>query len=263
MTYRSLLPFAAVFLFSAPALAAPKADLAVTVTPPSGIHVYENGTYTVKVSNVGNKNASNVSLTIYLPLTHTSPTVYVMGTLGAHDSRCTLSGNNYTCALGTINHGSFTNVSFDIALPYSTAPLDFDFAASTTTTETNFSNNTADHTASLLTYPVTMSPPETAINRHCTGTGLTSFFECELFPSSISSHTTILEAGGSITFVGAPPGFTGTWTQSASDRLQFQYFDNGNLAATFDGRGVGGDCFEGRTTFPGSAYMSMYEVCLQ
>ena len=36
-----------------------------------------------------------------------------------------------------------------------------------------------------------------------------------------------------------------------------------DLVAEFDGYGVDGNCFEGKTTFPGSTYMSMYEVCLQ
>ena len=59
-------------------------------------------------------------------------------------------------------------------------------------------------------------------------------------------------------------GYTGTWWQTSPDRLQFQYVDtSGATVATFDGRGVGGPCFEGKTTFPGSLYMSMYEVCLQ
>jgi hypothetical protein len=264
MTHRSIFPLAtAALLTSAPAYAAPVADLAVSISPPAGVHVYETGHYDVTVSNVGNKNASSVSLLIQLPETNTSPNVYILGTLGARDARCSVAGTSLSCSLGTIARNASTTVYFEIALPYSSAPLVIDAGASTTTQESNLSNNDAQHVAAPLTYGVTMSPPEAAINRHCTGQGLTSFFECELFPSSISSHETIFEAGGSITFVDAPPTFTGTWTQVSADRLQFQYFDDGVLAASFDGRGVGGDCFEGPTTFPGSPYMSMYEVCLQ
>ena len=73
---------------------------------------------------------------------------------------------------------------------------------------------------------------------------------------------TIVNADGSITFVGAGPEFTGTWWQATSDRLQFRYFEDGLQVAAFDGRGVNGDCFEGATTF-GGPYMSMYQVCLQ
>src|SRR5262245_61068998 len=47
MNHRMILSFAAVFLASKAALAAPKADLAVSISPPSGVHVYESGHYTV------------------------------------------------------------------------------------------------------------------------------------------------------------------------------------------------------------------------
>ncbi len=98
---------------------------------------------------------------------------------------------------------------------------------------------------------------------HCTGgASLTSFFECELFPSSISSHETIFDAGGTITFIAAPAGYTGTWTHPPSqNRLQFDYADGTGVVATFDGRGVDAKCFEGKTVFRGSPYVSLYEVC--
>lgn len=101
-------------------------------------------------------------------------------------------------------------------------------------------------------------------NSHCTGQPtLSSYFECRLFPSSISSHQTQFNSDGSITFIGAPATFTGSWTYTAAqNRLQFQYFDGGNLVATFDGRGVNSRCAEGRTTFtPDNGYLSLYEVC--
>lgn len=94
-----------------------------------------------------------------------------------------------------------------------------------------------------------------------TGTGLTSFFECTLFPSSISSHDTVFNADQTISFPGAAANYTGTWSQPSADRLVFSYFEDGLLVASFDGRGVNSNCFEGKTIFPGSAYVSMYEVC--
>lgn len=254
-----LLVASAVFLLSAPAFAA--AVLTVNIAPPAGVHVYETGRYNVSVSNTGNQTSTAATLTIQLPLTRTSPTVAIMGQLGARDSRCALSGTRLTCNLGTINRGTSKAVFFDIALPYSAAPLDFSFRASTTTAETNLTNNNLAHTAAPLTYALPVIPPVNITNRHCTGIGLTAFFECELFPSSIASHNTVFNADHTIT-IPAAPTYTGTWTQPAPDRLQFQYFNGATLVVSFDGRGVDGRCFHGMTTFPGSTYVSAYEVCM-
>lgn len=260
--YRSSFAFfLAAALLGSSAHATSVADLVVTLAPPTGAHVFENGRYTVTVRNAGNRNASAVSLVIDLPATHTSPQVFVMGDLGARDSRCALSGTRLTCNLGTINRNTSKAVYFDIALPYSAAPLNFSFRASTTTAETSLANNNLAHTAAPLTYPLTVIPPVNITNRHCTGTGLTAFFECELFPSSIASHNTVFNADHTITIPDAPT-YTGTWTQPTPGRLQFQYFNGTTLVASFDGRGVDGRCFHGMTTFPGSTYVSAYEVCM-
>jgi uncharacterized repeat protein (TIGR01451 family) len=260
MIFRSLAALS-VLLVSSSAYAA--ADLSLSMSPPPAKYVYESGTYNLVVSNIGNKTANNVSMTIQLPETNTSPQVYVMGTLGTFDARCTRSGSVLTCALGSMGRNTSKTVFFNIALPYSTEPIVIDGTVSTSSNENTLANNGVSHTASLLTYDVVMAPPEYAVNSHCTGIGLSSYFECTLFPSSISSHDTIFEAGGTISFVGAPPNYTGTWSQPAADELIFDYFEDGQLAATFEGRGVSSSCFEGMTTFPGSPYMSMYHVCLQ
>lgn len=262
MNHRSIFAFAAVLLAAAPAHAAPKTDLTVAINAPSGTHVYESGHYTVQVSNLSNRNAGSVVLTIQLPVTHTTP-VHIMGTLGARDSRCAVSGTKLVCSLGSVGAFSNKTVFFDITFPHSAAALDIDASVTTTTQESNYGNNSARHTASPLTYPVTMSPPDAAVNQHCTGQGLTSYHECTLFPSSISSHDTVFNGDGSISFPGAPPEYTGSWSQPAADRLHFEYFELGTLVATFEGYGVSPTCFEGPTTFPGSTYMSMYRVCLQ
>ena len=239
-------------------------DLAVSLTPPSVLRVYQAGSFNVRVRNLGNKHAYDVSLTIQLPRTATSPTVSVMGTLGAFSSRCTRVTTTLVCSLGTVNRNRSDSVFFEIALPYSTAPIAIDATASTSSTEPNTGNNSLHYVANPLTYNVTMATPATAVNRHCTGQpSLSSYFECTLFPSSISSHSTTFNAGGTITFVDAPATFTGTWTHTPANRLQFQYYDSGQLVAEFDGKGVSAKCFEGRTTFPQSpTYVSMYQVCL-
>lgn len=243
-----------------PALAAPGADLSVGISAPVGVHVDETGRYTLTVTNSGNRSASNVTVSVALPRTHTSPQVYVLGQMGALGSGCSVSGTTLTCALGSIGRGRAASKTFDIALPYSTAPLVFDATVSTSSGDTNPANDTASLTAAPLTVPVAVAGPVTVTNRHCTGQALTSFYECELFPSSLSSHQATFNADGSISVPGEPT-ISGSWSQPSSDRLVFQYVESGNVVATFDGRGVRAKCFEGATTF-GGPYVSMYEVCL-
>lgn len=269
MTNRLLPVLAALALIAAlgtPALAAPAApDLAVTLTPPAAAHVYQSAGYNVRVKNVGNKPAAGVRLTIHLPRTRTSPTVYLMGTLGAHSAACSRSGTSLVCTLGSLAKNASSSVFFDMELPYSTLPMVFTASATTTSVpgDSNPANSTASHTANLLTWPVTMTQ-NPAVHSHCTGnTQLSSYFECELFPSSVTEHYAVLDTGGTITFVGAPPSYTGTWTYTPSThRLQFEYFDGGMSVAVFDGYGTSTSCFEGKTTFPNSpGYVSMYQVC--
>lgn len=249
-------------LATTPAFAAAP-NLTLTLAPPSSIHVYETGRYTFTVRNIGNKNTTATSLVIQLPRTHTSPQVYIEGTLGARDPRCALSGTTLTCALGGLaRNGGSTSAYFDLVMPYSTAPLVITGQASTFG-ELDLSNNNVSYTANLSTYDLAVAGPVSVHNRHCTGTGLSSFFECELFPSSISAHDVIFNLDGTLT-IPANPDYAGTWSQPAPNRLVFQYTDLGVPVADFSGYGVGGPCFEGATTFsPPSQYMSMYEVCLQ
>ena len=217
----------------------------------------------MRVRNIGNKTANNVVLTINLPVTNTSPTVYVLGTVGSFDGRCTRAGRVLTCPLGNVARNGSTLVPFNIALPRSSAPIVFTTSVTTTSAENSSTNNGASLTPTI-TYPdLAVAAGSLAINEHCTGTNLTSFFECELFPSSISEHSTVFQAAGALTFVDAPPEYTGTWSQPAANRLVFSYFENGTLVAAFSGYSVDTDCFEGITTFPGSPYVAPYSVCLQ
>ncbi len=254
-------PVLAGLLVALPAYAASNANLAVTVALPANQHVYETGRFQVSVKNNGTRNASNANLTIQLPQTMTSPAVYVLGTLGARTSTCTLSGTRLLCPLGTVNKGATKTVFFDLAIPYAAAAVAVQASVTSSSVENTLADNSVTRTVSLLTYPVSIAPDDAATNDHCTGTGLISYFECTLFPSSISTHATVFNVGGTIGFVDAPATYTGTWAQPAPDRLTFQYFDDGVLVASFDGRGVNSNCFEGKTTFPDSGYVSMYEVC--
>lgn len=238
------------------------ADLRVTNTPaPATTMVYDTGRWTVQVSNIGNKNAYNVTLNIQLPETHTSPQVYVMGVVGAKSSTCTQTGTDINCVLGTINRSTSKTVYFDIDLPESAAALTV-VSTATTTSAQNSTTNDVDTDDAALTYyePALTTFPTTAFVDHCTGTGLTAYYECTLFPSSISSHEHIFESGGIISFSSAyPTGYAGTWSVSG-EYLYLEYTYLGLTEATFVGRGVSANCWEGLTDF-GSTYVSPYSVC--
>ena len=262
MTKRVLLVVFAL-LYTSSAWAAVGPDLAVTVTPPPLVRVYQTAGFNVRVANAGPKAAASVTLTIQLPRTRTSPTVYIMGTLGTFSTACTRSNTNLVCGLGPIGKGQSQSVFFDISLPYSTAPLVIT-AVAATSGEMSPANNTAAYTVNPLTVAAALSSAAPAINRHCTGQPtLSSYFECTLFPSSITSHQTTFNADGTLTFFDGPSTMNGTWVHTPSaNRLQFSYYDGTLLVAQFDGRGVSAGCFEGKTTFPDNpGYVSMYQVC--
>lgn len=269
MSIRSMgLGLVAMALSASSASAGPvvsKADLIVNITPPPGVYVNQPGTYEVLVSNTGTKDAGTVQLTIGLPRTATSPTVHVMGNLGAFDGRCSRSGTSLMCGLGTIRKGGSTPVRFTIELPQSSAPLVVTASVTTPSAERSTTNNNDSDTAFLLHPLQPVAVGDTSHNEHCTGTSLTSFFECELYPSSIAAHDVEYLSGGMLTFVGAPSAYWGTWSQSAgNDRLVLEYYDGTSHEATFDGWAVGDGCFEGVTVFhPASPYVAPYRVCLQ
>ncbi len=259
---KRLLSALALVTIAGPAFAA--SDLTVTFTPPVAPAVYQNATYNLRVNNIGNQSAYNVTLTIALPTTGSSPTNTVLGILGTRTTGCNVSGTNIVCPLGTINKNKNKPVFFNIALPYSSAPIVFTATASTTSSENSYTNNSAPRTVSLTfatTTVDTSSGSATVENSHCTGTSITSWFICTLFPSSISNHTALYADDGTISFPGQDPSMTGTWSQPDATTLVFDYFDNGDHVASFFGRGVPGDCFEGVTTFIGSSYKAGYEVC--
>ncbi|HNC98462.1 MAG TPA: hypothetical protein PLA94_07285 [Myxococcota bacterium] len=238
-----------------------KADIVPSFILPASAVADTAATYTVKVSNIGNMNASSVSVSIQLPVTHTSPQVYVMGTLGAYSSTCAQSGTKLNCNLGTINKNTNKTVTFSLALPQNSVALGFSASATTTSAENSIANNSATATANVSYSSYALTGTQVAVtNDHCTGTNLTSYYECTLFPSSISSHNAVLEADGTVTIPGYPD-YYGYWGQDTNDHLWFEYWAYGALEASFEGNGVPGNCFDGLTTFPGSSYVSPYEVC--
>jgi hypothetical protein len=247
------------------ALAGPqRPDLRVQMTGPSSVMVYTGGTYTVNVKNIGNAHAQNVLVRVQLPVTNTSPSVSILGTLSGLDSHCTVVSNELRCSYSSLNKNQTLAFSFTFMYPVTTKPLVVT-AIGSTPNETELGNNTATLTPAMLYGSLSLTSG-TVLNSHCTGTNLTSYFECELFPSSISSHTTEFNADHTIAITGEP-SFSGTWNQATSSQLSFTYYQtNGTgttLVASFAGYKSKLQCFEGITTFPGSTYVSPYKVCLQ
>lgn len=70
--------------------AAPRADVQVQLQGPATVAISTPTTYTVTVKNAGPATAENVGFTVALPLTNTSPTVHVLGTVSGLDSRCSM-----------------------------------------------------------------------------------------------------------------------------------------------------------------------------
>ena len=257
----------AALAFSTSAQAA--AELATTVTQPAGNEVYVEGTWQFRVANTGNRDTSgNIILTIQLPVTHTSPTVHVMGDLGDLGG-CSQSGTQLSCNLGKIRKNRSAYAYVDIALPWSASALVVSASVPTQSGESVTSNNSDSETASLLYVDTPITGPVDMDNQHCTGTGLTAWFECSLYPSSISSHPVTFVDDGTIDFSLLGPeasGYSGEWGQDSDDQLWFTYSYAGEVVMEFEGNGVDGACFEGLTRFfdsPGvySPYVSPYLVC--
>lgn len=256
------------FAATSSVFAAGSADLQVQIQAPTTVNISTATNYTVVVKNNGPVTATNVGLTVDFPLTATSPQVYILGTVSENDARCNIVNRRLTCALGSIKKNKTATVVYSYTAPVSTRVLTMTATVSGSENDPVSGNNTAS-VAPNLTYPVraisTASGATTNVQTSlCTGTNLSSFFECELFPSSIQSHVATLHGNGSVTF--SEPGYYGSWSQSASQKdLRIEYFDVGGKVAEFNGFAINGQqCFDGLTIFfPASTYVSPYRICLQ
>jgi len=255
------------FAFSAEKTsAAPPAppNLRVLLTGPNSAQVGSPYLYTVNVRNIGGSTASNVSVIVDLPETNTSPQKYILGTLSGIDSRCQVVTRKLNCQLGNITKSGPNQTkifTFNYAFPVTSQTVEIKATASTTTAnETNPANNVA----SFFPTPAYATNQLTSANvliTSCTGRGLTSFFECELFPSSQQSHIFSLNADMTVTYEG---DYVGNWDQFASNQQLHLSLSDGSSGADFNGFATTNTCFEGITTFtPTSVYNSAYKVCVQ
>ncbi len=237
-------------------------DLSVSMSQPRNVSVYQSARYTVRVTNLSGGTSPRGTLTLQLPRTHTSPTVYVLGTVGAFTAGCTRSGTLISCGVAQLRRGDSQDFFVDLTFPQNAGPLEI--AANVDVTgDSSTGNNRRTLVADLQNpdYAIPTTSDRSVQNRHCTGRGLTSFFECTLFPSSIATHATVFRPDGSIA-IPDEPDYGGRWWQPFDDELAFTYSDGTNTVAQFVGSSVGGGCFEGITSFPNSTYLSPYRVCV-
>lgn len=255
------LVLAAMCLAPSVAFASRAPDLETTLSAPAEVVVYERATYEVSVANQGTRRAEDVLLVIALPTTNNQPTPYVMGEVGAMSSRCALSGLEIVCDLSRIGKGKSKVVWFELMLPESAGDLYIDASASTSSAEVDLGDNDDSVWMDPANVSVTgWSGPLPLTIEHCTGADLTSFHECECAPSSITSHSTVLQPDGSITL--PQPGFTGQWWSDGPDHLAFEYFDATHTrVVAFEGHGVSADCWEGVATFQTPTWVAPYSVC--
>lgn len=225
--------------------------------------------YTARVRNIGNQTAQSVVLTIDFPLTNTSPTRYILGKLSGvvpSSGTCSTANNKITCSLGNLSNNQTKQVSFTFEFQVATAPPIFTATASTGSTNEQNPGNNSRAFAPALNYPTNIVTAGTYLVSSCTGIGLTSFYECEMAPSSIQSRLSLeFNLGGTLSVTDYPI-YTGFWDQNTlSDKSLHFTITGGNSDVDFNGFAVSQNCFKGITTFPGSTspYNSAYRVCRQ
>ena len=226
-------------------------------------------TYTTRVKNVGNRTANNVSLTVEFPLTNTSPNRHILGKLTGVQTpqgTCSLLSNKIVCNFGNMSNNQVRQVSFTFEFQVAAAaPTLRSTAATTSTNEANAANNSLSFTPAVR-YPDNVISSGNYVVTSCSGTNLTSFYECELYPSSQQSFDMDLNLGGTISIQQAPT-YTGMWDQlgqPANKSLHFTIDGGSGTEVIFNGFATSGTCFEGIATFPqSSSYNAAYRVCEQ
>lgn len=239
--------------------AARPTDISVQLLSPGPVLVGAPGRYEVVVENVSRRRAQNVRVQIHFPLTATSPRAYILGEVTGADARCYDDGTVFECVLGHLRRGRSTRIGFDFTAAHSAVPGEIRAVASTTN-DTDLGNNEASAPVELVYYTQPLSPPAAATVTFCSGQGLIAFYDCVVSPGSTGSYPLTLEVNGTVSFPGRTTAPTGTWSQSAPEDLHIEFTSQGRVVMSFDGKAIGGACFDGLATFS-SPYNAAYRVC--
>jgi len=244
------------------AYATARPNLRVTMTGPSTITASSPYQYSVTIKNIGNAPAAGVKVIVDLPETDTSPTKYILGTVSGLATGCTIVTRKVQCTTaGNLGNNQQRVYTFNLALPVSSKVLQLTATGSTTTPNEQDAQNNIATMIPVFNYPANLFTSATVLTTSCTGRTLSSFFECELFPSSQQSHIYTLNSDSSVVIYGRN---VGTWDQPTPSQLHF-YMVNGGTVIEFNGYASNSTCFEGKTTFTPSpsGYMAIYKVCVQ
>lgn len=223
--------------------------------------------YTTRVQNIGNQTATAVKITVDFPLTATSPNKHILGKLTGLQIGCSVISNKLVCNLGDIpaNQTKFVTFTFEFQVA-TTAPTLKSTSTTTSPNEQNPNNNFLSFTPAIR-YRNNVISSGSYLVTSCTGTNLTSFYECELYPSSQQDFEMDLNLGGTITIPIAPV-YTGLWDQNGlpnNKTLHFTIDGGSGTEVEFNGFAVSSSCFKGIATFPNSTggYNAAYRVCEQ
>lgn len=225
--------------------------------------------YTTRVRNIGNQPAQNVKITVEFPLTNTSPTQHILGKLtsfSASSGTCAIVTQKLVCNVGTLGNNQTKSVTFTFEFQVATTAPSFRTIASTDSTNEQNPNNNQRPFAPALAYPTNVVSGGSYLVTLCTGRDLTSFYECELYPSSQQSFSMDLNSGGTLSIPNEPL-YSGLWDQNnlpLNKTLHFMINGPSGTEADFNGFASSSTCFKGITTFPqNSVYNSAYRVCAQ
>lgn len=259
-----VLSFLITALCAVSAYAAHNPNLRVTLQGPSTAAVYSPYQYTATVKNIGNAAAANVKVTIDLPETDTSPNKYILGTLsGFNTSFCQVVTRKLVCTQsGNLGNNQQRVYTFNFELPISTKTLSIKATGTTTSANEVDPLNNSQTLTPALSYATNHLTSADVLVSMCTGTGLTSFFECALFPSSQQHVLFTLNADTTVTYSGQMVGW---WDQTQGDSTLHMILNDGSTTAEFSGFARSTTCFEGLTTFdpnPGG-WVAPYKVCVQ
>lgn len=248
MIVRTVLAGTATVLFATPVLASP--SLEVDILPPVPVYAYDYAGYEIEVTNIGTRKVADITLTIELPETDT-PQVEVLGIVGGMDPRCSASGTQVVCSLGTIGPGNAEYPWFELALPWADRVLAVTATATSSEADTTTTINTDTEVGALAYYSVQVQPVQAPTDA-CLPVwphGYSSYFECTIAPGVPLYGFWSFAANGDIWLADAPT-VVGSWSQPASNRLVYTY-DHGGLTGLeqFEGWGTSPSCFEGISSY--------------
>ena len=184
-----VLSFLITALCAVSAYAAQNPNLRVTLQGPSTAAVYSPYQYTVTVKNIGNAPAANVKIAVDFPETDTSPNKYILGTLSGIQYRV-LPGGHAEAAVHEQYGQSRKQPAARLHIQLRASDLDQDPVGKSDRLDDDsqrgrsaeqFPNGNAGAVVWVDYHP---GDRDGCADLDVHGRGLTSFFECEIFPSS-------------------------------------------------------------------------------